>query len=209
MAWSSPIWVGSEAVPLVSDLEAIADAVGVRVRWSVQPGTGKGRFELLRRRGNDGGMDLDNYRLVKRIELSEGAAVLDDLDSGGPGITAYYALVWAPSSPRPTDRVLLGLVSCGLPVESVVGDDALTVDYFLEEPGKTTIDFINLKRELARRIEIDHVEAGAHSYVWDGRDAAGTPCRGLHFCVVKSAGYSTQRIPIRIGAEDSKAQDHQ
>jgi hypothetical protein len=201
LAWSSPIAVASHTVPIVNDLDAVADPPEVRVEFAVEAGTGAGRFELLRRRGNDGGMDLTGYRLLERLEVEPGIATVVDRDPGGPGITAYYALTWVSGASAAADRKLLGLVSSGLPPTAGDEADPLAVEYFLEEPGAVAIDYIDLKMERVRRIEIDHHEAGRHRFVWDGRDSRGETCRGLHFCVVTSEGHSTQRIPVRIGAQ--------
>ncbi|PWB79213.1 MAG: hypothetical protein C3F15_00080 [Holophagae bacterium] len=199
MAWSSPAWVTSPAVPGVEGLRAFPAGREVHVEWQVGPG-GPGRVEVWRRLGDDGGGAVEHFRLLETVGATPGRKELVDPDVPA-GITAHYLLRWAPVDGAGATPVSLGLVSALLPAESPAsaGVDGYPVDYWVEEPGTVRIDIVDLRQRTVRSAVREHAAPGLARYVWDTLDDAGQPCRGLHFVTVTSAAGATQRQPIRLG----------
>lgn len=205
IGWSSPIWVTDDSNPRVPDLDARSTEAGNSLRWTSSGGSDAGFFRIFRRRGDDGGLRLDRYQAIATVESAEGEMGFLDTDPRYPGITTHYALAWI--EPPRTDRgqesvQVLGVVSASEPAPD---DQPDRIEYFLEEPGRTTITITNLRMQVIRTIEIDHAPAGFHHLDWDRTADDGSPAQGLHMAVVTSRFGSTERIPLRARPKDSEA----
>jgi hypothetical protein len=195
MAWASPVWVFSPGVPRVERFSAQPADGRVRLRWDGGPGPAAGWYEVWRRRGNDGGGRVERYQRLAAIPPNPGVNVFADANPPPRGIAAYYLLRWMRADGPP---LTIGLVAAEQLAEVTATVRGFVIPYFVEEPGAATIVIRDLNRTEMRRFEQRHDAPGAFEIAWDGRDAHGQPCRGLHFYEVSSGGITTPRRPIRL-----------
>jgi hypothetical protein len=164
-------------------------------------------------------IDLDNSLKV--------SPAISDLDDDGdaeivlPNQFGYYAIDY--NSPVPDERIAWGMFKANLQrtnnsfeagtsssdvetpalVTSLVRNypnpfnPTTTIHFNLREEGYTQLTIYNLKGQLVRTLQADHLEAGAHMVEWDGRDDSGrTATTGIYFYRLQTADYSGTRKMI-------------
>ena len=195
MAWSSPLWAVSPDVPWVKNLNAKVDQGKITISWDEGAHQGVGHFEILKRRGNDGGQVAGKYRKVATLPSLTGIRKYIDEENYLPGITYYYMLHWVA---KPGNTFSLGLVSVEHPIVEGSNDGKIRINYAAEKPGEVSVLIYDLASKLVHRFTVDVVSPGEYQFFWNGKDESGEPCKGLHFYTIESEGFSSQRKPIRL-----------
>jgi hypothetical protein len=74
-----------------------------------------------------------------------------------------------------------------------------TLRYRLASAGSATLSIYDPAGRLVRRLSDGAQTAGAHSVLWDGRDAAGRPApAGMYFYELKADGYQSQKKMLML-----------
>ncbi len=74
-----------------------------------------------------------------------------------------------------------------------------TIRYYLKEGGPVSIEIINLKGQVVRRLESGAKSSGEHSVIWDGKDSNGNDLgSGVFFYKLKGGSYSGSRKMIML-----------
>ena len=63
------------------------------------------------------------------------------------------------------------------------------LDVARPQPGKVTVDIVDVRGHLVRRLAARNLQPGSHVVAWDGRDASGRAlASGIYFCHPRAAG---------------------
>lgn len=135
------------------------------------------------------------------IQQRIGAAALADAFTG-----AVYNDTWGWGKLR-----ILGALNAAVAVEEIERGDrppAVVLDanwpnpfnpttwipFYLPADGRASLRIYDVRGRLVRTLRDRRYEAGAHSVIWDGRDAVGKDAAsGIYFCVLRAAGETRTR----------------
>jgi hypothetical protein len=77
--------------------------------------------------------------------------------------------------------------------------DGTTIRYSVAKSGPATVDVLNVRGSMVRRLVDGMQDAGAHEIAWDGLTAENSPASaGIYFIRLASAGRSTVRRVVRL-----------